>query len=550
VGEETEEQEVRRILIAPSALLLLGVLLGSGSALAKSYTAETYRSEILVRPDGTLHVTEEVTFRFDGAFHYVYRTIPTTKTDGIENIESPDPIRVRSGSSTVEVRWDFPEVRDANRTFRLSYDARGVIYRRDGGWVLRWNAFPYNHQYRIESARSLLSLPEGNEPSVVHTRPDVPARRTAGGIEFDVGALSRDRTFLIEATLPGDAAGFPVPEWQGFHDRWNRAVPPLLASAAVVLVLGILGIIRSRKKIIPEALTALGRTIPAMPTPPSDLPPAIAGAIRDGRVSFPHAVATVLDLAARGYVRFENDGKKSRWGSDKRFLRRLRPAEDLAAWERKVFDPAFKDADADGRVPLEKAWKSLYGETKAFSASLTAELERRGDYDPAIRTRSRSLNAWIAVAAALTVLSAIATGVMHRTLGPAPIPIAIAFLVVFFVAIGARLSIPLTGVRGKEQALGWTGFSRYLKSASREGSPVDAERFNAWLAYAAAFSVADRWMKAGSRWGLAVPDWFVGAAGGSNGFEGWIPIFASGGAHGAGVGGAGGAAGGGGSGAG
>jgi hypothetical protein len=99
------------------------------------------------------------------------------------------------------------------------------------------------------------------------------------------------------------------------------------------------------------------------------------------------------------------------------------------------------------------------------------------------------------------------------------------------------------------EAVGWKGFARFMKRTAREKTPVEAERFRLWLAYAAAFGFADAWMRAGDRWGIAVPEWLRGTPDHAATYGGWVAVFASSG-HGGIGGGAGGAAGGGGSGAG
>ena len=51
---------------------------------AKSYRAERFHARILVEPGGTILVTETARFEFGpDSFTYVYRDLPTRKTDGI-----------------------------------------------------------------------------------------------------------------------------------------------------------------------------------------------------------------------------------------------------------------------------------------------------------------------------------------------------------------------------------------------------------------------------------------------------------------------------------
>ena len=523
-------------------------------AAAKSYQAEMYNSEIRVLGDGSLLVTEDVRFRFEeGPFHYVYRRLPLRKTDGIDEITSTEPITIRRRSSEVDVRWTFPELHDAVRTFRLAYRAHGVVYVKDGRPILRWAAFPTERDYAIGSARVRLRLPPGcPAPQRVATEPrSATIEEPDSGFFIDAGRIRANRTFVIEATFPAGAISATEPAWKAFEEHWKHEVPGFLAGGVAILLIGLGTMLRVRRASIAPApsLEAASRDLPSVASPPSDLPPAIAGALRDGRISLAHAIATLLDLAARGQVRFETEGKRSRFQREKRFLRRVGSPESRAAWERIVLDGAFRDADPNGAVPLEKAWKGIYAASGSFREALKVDLEARGDFDPAMRIGVRRLYNLAIIAASLVVLSIVGTIVAFHQFGLAPLILTLALGAVAIAAMTAGGTLPLYSAVGREQSLGWRGFARYVKSAAKEKTPVNPERFNAWLAYAAAFGIADAWLRAGSRWGVQVPDWFRGAPGQPGSFDGWIPIFAGGGYGGA-AGGAGGAAGGGGSGAG
>lgn len=73
---------------------------------AKDYTAERYDANIIVQEGGSLIVTETVTFRFvGGPFTYVFRNIPTDKTDGITiKSASMDDQTMQHGSGVGKLR--------------------------------------------------------------------------------------------------------------------------------------------------------------------------------------------------------------------------------------------------------------------------------------------------------------------------------------------------------------------------------------------------------------------------------------------------------------
>src|SRR5215467_349952 len=72
---------IQRVWLALATLMLF---LSQPSAPAKTYSAEQFNQAITVQQDGSLVVKETVIFTFTGGpFTYVYRDLPTDKTDGV-----------------------------------------------------------------------------------------------------------------------------------------------------------------------------------------------------------------------------------------------------------------------------------------------------------------------------------------------------------------------------------------------------------------------------------------------------------------------------------
>ncbi len=70
-------------------MVALLIVVAAGTLDAKSYTAERFDSLIRVLPGGAIEVTETIVFTFeDGTFTYVFRELPTRRTDGIEVISA------------------------------------------------------------------------------------------------------------------------------------------------------------------------------------------------------------------------------------------------------------------------------------------------------------------------------------------------------------------------------------------------------------------------------------------------------------------------------
>src|SRR5512135_988146 len=121
---------IHKLIVAFSLVMLL--LAQQQAVPAKDYNAESYDADIMVKEGGSLIVTETVTFKFvGGPFTYVFRNIPTAKTDSITIMSaSMDDQTMQQGKGAgqveitydnpVKVTWHFAPVSDQMHTFVLT----------------------------------------------------------------------------------------------------------------------------------------------------------------------------------------------------------------------------------------------------------------------------------------------------------------------------------------------------------------------------------------------------------------------------------------------
>jgi hypothetical protein len=120
-------------LILALSLMLLLLLAQQQAAPAKEYSAERFDVSIAVQEGGSLIITEAVTFKFvGGPFTFVFRDIPTDKTDGISiSSASMNGQTIQQGTGAgqieiaygnpVKVTWHFAPVSDQTLSFVLTY---------------------------------------------------------------------------------------------------------------------------------------------------------------------------------------------------------------------------------------------------------------------------------------------------------------------------------------------------------------------------------------------------------------------------------------------
>lgn len=534
---------------------LLGLLalltIAPGEAHAKSYRSDLYTTQIQLLDDGSMIVTEEFVFRFRGGpFTRAHRDLRHAKSDGIDGIQSPDPIRIRQRSRETRIRWTYAALRDTTRTFSLTYRIQGALRVEGGRKVLRWHLFPTEREYAIDRARAVLILPEGwSPPEEITTRPGGYEARGGGSrYLYEFGPLKKDRSIVLNVVLPGAATAADVPLWQREEIRYRDRAPMVLAIAGALLLACVFAVLQIRRGVIADLVPP--GTMPIVTTPPSDLAPAMAGGLRDGQVTANHALATLLDLARRNILRFESDGRRSVLGRQDAKISLVAPSHQLARWEAIIVETVFRKRDPQTPIPLRKAWERIVGNLKAFSRALEADLEGRGDFDPQMRAaRSRFHRMAVVFGALGLVAIGLVLAVGYDSLGPASFAFVAALGIAAVVAVIVGGTLPLYSAQGRQRSASWRAFAIHIKESAKGVSPVDTARFEGWLPYAAAFGLLTSWFKAGKKWSLTPPSYLHSIGDGGVDMAIWAAVFSSTSTSGGTGAGAGGAGGGGGSGA-
>jgi hypothetical protein len=514
----------RNVLVG---LLLIASLFSLAAQGDKSYSADRFGVDVTAQDDRSLLVEEVVTFRFvGGPFSFVFRELPTDHTDGITDIvasvdgvpwpEGTGPGQVEiTGHNPIVVTWHLPPTSDAVQTYTLSYRALGVVRRvirgEEEADVLDWQALPDEYEYDIAASRVTVNYPAGiallGEPEVLAGKAD--ATVDGNRAVFTQGNLSAGDPLVVRLNFPPGSFGGEPPLWQSQQATQNsRAWIWITAAAATVLggLIAVFAAARPYQNVARKADTYLHK-------PPVDLAPALAGWLFNRSVSWQHGLATLLDLANRGLIRVEEATEK-KWYQSGEFLVTLldRPG-GLRPHEAALLDILFSDksgASYDtvkmsdmGRLITSSRWK-LYTE------SLEGEAKTQGLVNQAAKRRSRQLLAWgIALMVLLVPLAAV-TFVLESSFGFWPFVLVGALFVVGLLALIAAATISPLSERGTQLATAFDPFRRFLQDVTKGHTDVpDPAYYGAYLPYAAAFGLAEPWVKDQAKRGYdEVPSYF------------------------------------------
>lgn len=321
------------------------------------------------------------------------------------------------------------------------------------------------------------------------------------------GALTQAGLWLVVA--PAGAAA--IPRIAGEHGRIGFATAPEIALVAAIGAGILLTGFAITAAILREHLPGVRRPEdgPSVTSPPQDLRPALAGALLAGDAKLVHAIACLLDLAARGHLQFEPTDPDHPLSASAWSVRRLRTNPELEPWEHLVLE-AVSDRPGEA-IPAPAALRALRSRLGAFRVALRHALATRGDVDPAAGERRRPLHVVSAIAILLAIGGFAVAVLLLGSLGPVVFAPAVALVVVSLVALAAASGIPRHSPQGWRSALEWRAFAHFLRSRTRAEHPMDAPFFARWLAYAFALGLGPAWWSAGKRAQLAAPSWFGGS---------------------------------------
>ncbi|MFZ1401142.1 MAG: DUF2207 domain-containing protein [Candidatus Promineifilaceae bacterium] len=519
----------RKLMIL--AVLLGTLLIGVPGALAqeKSYSADRFDVDVVVQNDGSLRVTETVVFTFVGEpFTFVFREIPTSKTDGIEIMSASvdgrfypqgtnaGQVEIEPGSN-VRVTWHLEPTANTSHTFVLEYRMLGVVEQTDSSDLLRYQPLPDEFEYTIDSSTVTVEYPGSASmlatPTVTAGQAQVD--RNGNMVTFTRQNIEPDQTLVFEMAFAQGSLIATPPAWQARQAKQNTLAPIWIGASLLLVVVGSLGAWWVWQKHQPK--TVKGTAVRY--EPPTDLPPAIAGMLNSSGVSpsWSNALATLFDLADRGILSIEEiEDKKWYEGDDFIIVQEKMAPSDLRPHEQGLLNLLFDTKQGrQTSVKMSKLSTMVSGKQwKKFTNPLEAEIKAAGYIDETRKTRRN----WIlGIGGTLLVLSLIVLiaipAFLMELFGAWPFTIAVSLFILFMVwiAVGSWLTV-LTD-EAKMLADEWQSFYGYLKDVTRKKAAVGGTNmFNRFLPYAASYGILHDWSKFFQKEGWTeVPPYFRAA---------------------------------------
>ncbi len=469
------------------------------------------------------------------------RVIPTTKLDDITNVtvlqnptgnqrtfqladtQAEYTFQILSEPDQKVIQLYFPPNNAPSTTFVIRYFVVGGLRFYDDGDRFDWQPFGARVNAPIDTSTTVIKLPG-------QFTDDQIARDHTGLANVNTFLQDSDRVAFTTTNVPAGSqpevfVTFPHGVVQGSPPGWQSEVDTLefwspilrwgslLLGVLLLLVcpLAVLGWWYLRVRLSP---TATGKAPKYLKGPPSDLSPAVAGMLVDGKVNPRHIVATLLDLAYQGTLNInsikkdpdsllpdddESEPNFEFYGVDQ--------AKATRPYEASLYGKIFGYAGAKKRR-LSAIRQTMYLSVPEFKNEIEFEVAKREFFAENIGGLRRQYWAFGGAGILMSLVLALLVGVIlsrFTYLGACPF-LGIAVGAGALMAVG--FSLPKRTETGAKEVVRWEAFKRYLTDMGVKDAAKARARFTQLLPYAVAFGVEKQFVEKFAAAKTPVPPWW------------------------------------------
>lgn len=300
-------------------LTLLACLLFVSGTPALAERMKSWESKINLSKDGTATVEETLVMDFGTNLrHGIRRFIPVVYNRSGGTYTTPLDFKSVTDENGKALSYEFNRVNrelvmrigDANitvtgvKTYKIKYSLRRVINYFDNAPEFYWNVNGNECKFPIDSVKAKLTVPDGVPVKDVKTTSYVgyfgskkhgTVTRNGSDIVFSAKNLNPGEGLTIVAGLPASAIPQPS-KLQQARDSLLDWYPLVVLPLGTSLMLYLYWLFQGKDK-------GPRRAVGVEFTPPVDLTPAEVGTLIDEKIDLPDVTSTLIDLAARGYLR-------------------------------------------------------------------------------------------------------------------------------------------------------------------------------------------------------------------------------------------------------
>jgi len=479
----------------------------------KSWSIDSGDIVLEVLENGDVVADETWTYDFSGNYHWIEKEILADAGEGIADIE----VRGPDGTALIESYSDEPgtfyaydegdsiwvhvsfDITDAKATYTFHYRTKNLVNFGFKDDQVVWYLLDGSIDVPIASLRATVKLPGS-----------VPSEELLYGVEADYGLepvvySPSPSTLVYEAedvypysylyTRTGFPKGVVTHHWTA-REVFSFILPKLGFFLPIATFLTLLLIWFRRGRDEPSQVYAK-----YVSDPPSDLSPGLVGALIDERVDTKEVMATVIDLARRGYLEMTEGGK----GSSGTTFTRAKDFDSLHGYERVVADAMFDSAHPDA-VTTAQLKNRFYVHVGPIVSQIYEEVTKAGYFN---RNPAKTRKSWFAYGFIFIGIAVLCWWILPKTKvdGWGYLVAGAIFSAIIFWIFSKRM--PGRTAKGSSEQRKWEAFRNYLQDLTRfQDMEAAKEKYEACLPYAIALGVEKQWTRRFDDMTVAPPDWY------------------------------------------
>jgi uncharacterized membrane protein len=471
---------------------------------------------------------------------YVYQDEGRTKTYTeiqVKNVlrdSAKEPYEIQKNDGNIRIKiGDAGKTISGKHEYQILYTAKGILRSFSDHDELYWNVTGNNWPTNIDAASSVVILPKGKMEKVAcYEGYSGSPGECQSEIDSPTSASYTASRFISEGEGMTIVAGFTkglvpiivVPRPKTF---WEKFIEWPSQVTLWTGILGALGFIvytwykKGRDPWFGQSVTEIeGGQEKPMPigahetvvvefTPPENLRPAEIGVLMDQRADTVDVVATIIDLATRGYLTITEVPKKWVFGStDYELIQKKQPDTSLRNYEKILLNKLFDSGDI---VRVSSLKQTFYEELKQVKDALYTDVVTKGFFP---KNPDQVWQNYFATGIVFVVLGGVGISI---TVGNDLIilsDLCFALIVAGVLFVLFSFFMPRRSAKGREMYRRARGYHLFINSAEKYRQQFFEKKnlFNEVLPYAIMFGLTDKFFNAMKDIGIKPSTtWYVGS---------------------------------------
>ncbi|PAU95732.1 hypothetical protein CK503_01335 [Aliifodinibius salipaludis] len=509
-------------------LILSIILIGSSflSTSAKSYEIPDVRVEITIDADGTVHVTEHLTYVFDGSFSWAEYEIPRQGFSALtniqiqengksyinENTESSGTFSVAENKEAIKLTWYY-SAEDEKRTFTVSYTLQEALTVGPKWSQFFWNYLSNERDKSTSQLKISIQLPESVSGDSLYgwtrgPKGQFDLQKSAGMFTINASNIDDDEFAKVRAIFPTAVLNkSPISvtdedfslsqaqkEEQTYQEKRDQQIKrqeylsDLWETLNYMIILfsiaGFYFLYRKYGKRHSTSRFSSKETIMA----PGEIRPAAIGWLLQGQnITSNLLMATVLDLAREGYFKIQEEPPEEGFLADDKPTFSIERTEkqldeNLQEWENQIIT-FVEQRLKDGHQKLHNIFGGTNSEVSSWFTKWRKNLKEYAFDQNWVDEKSYTGCYWNIAVQSLLVIASIPALIYAGPVGLMSLFVS-AFALIFSFLIIRRTP------EGEEVYHQWSNYKEGLKNAKEHS--ISSDKLDKHFIYGLAFGLGEK----------------------------------------------------------